>query len=177
MSRQKGEVRAALEAEMAAGKPPVVAAKSVFERGIGSGDLRTLQKYASHLALSAKEPVLREAALPGRKDCNLPKPALARFRVAFSRGSQYVVVDPTGAQVGAATSLLCAQERAERLNAEADGKAKRGPRACLCCGKGFESEGIHNRLCAICRTRDDALVPYGYAGAGDGRKPRKSAGA
>lgn len=173
MSRQRGEVRAALEAEMAAGKPPVVAAKSVFERGIGSGDLRTLQKYASHLALSAKEPVLREAALSGRKDCNLPKPALARFRVQFSHGCHYVVVDPSGAHVGAPTSKHCAEERAERLNAG----AKRGPRACLCCGKGFESEGIHNRLCALCRTRDDALVPYGYAGAGDGRKPRKSAGA
>lgn len=27
------------------------------------------------------------------------------------------------------------------------------PRKCLCCGRQFASEGPHNRLCAICRSK------------------------
>jgi hypothetical protein len=38
-------------------------------------------------------------------------------------------------------------------------KAKRGPRACLCCGGEFRSLGIHNRLCPGCRTRDAGDAP------------------
>lgn len=30
-------------------------------------------------------------------------------------------------------------------------------RACMCCGKAFQSEGIHNRLCGYCRAKGDAL--------------------
>lgn len=30
-------------------------------------------------------------------------------------------------------------------------RLKRGPRACLCCGAEFCSDGPHNRLCPICR--------------------------
>lgn len=33
--------------------------------------------------------------------------------------------------------------------------AKRGARPCLCCGRVFDSEGIHNRLCNPCRLRGD----------------------
>lgn len=28
-------------------------------------------------------------------------------------------------------------------------------RPCMCCGKTFGSEGIHNRLCEVCRTRSN----------------------
>lgn len=31
--------------------------------------------------------------------------------------------------------------------------AKGSPRACLCCGATFKSEGPHNRLCNACRRR------------------------
>ena len=33
------------------------------------------------------------------------------------------------------------------------------PRACLCCGKPFMSEGPHNRLCAQCRKNGDGGLP------------------
>ncbi len=51
-------------------------------------------------------------------------------------------------------------------------KAKRPqPRSCMCCGKGFESEGFHNRLCQPCRLRanQDQDVPFSF-GAVHGRK-------
>jgi hypothetical protein len=50
-------------------------------------------------------------------------------------------------------------------------RSKRGPRACLCCGHGFESEGIHNRMCGSCRllASQDQDVPFSF-GAIHGRK-------
>lgn len=33
-------------------------------------------------------------------------------------------------------------------------RAERPPKPCMCCGKPFASQGIHNRLCGFCRTRD-----------------------
>lgn len=32
------------------------------------------------------------------------------------------------------------------------------PRACLCCGKSFASQGPHNRLCSTCRAK--SVGPY-----------------
>ena len=60
------------------------------------------------------------------------------------------------------------------LNAklEAGSKAKRPqPRSCLCCGKGFESEGFHNRMCQPCRLRasQEQDVPFSF-GVVSGRK-------
>jgi hypothetical protein len=50
-------------------------------------------------------------------------------------------------------------------------QSKRGLRACLCCGLGFESEGIHNRMCGRCRLRasQDQDAPFSF-GAVHGRK-------
>jgi hypothetical protein len=50
-------------------------------------------------------------------------------------------------------------------------RSKRGPRACICCGHGFESEGIHNRMCGSCRLRasQDQDAPFSF-GAIHGRK-------
>lgn len=44
-------------------------------------------------------------------------------------------------------------------------------RACLCCGKGFESEGFHNRMCGGCRVSasNDETAPFSF-GAIHGRK-------
>lgn len=58
-----------------------------------------------------------------------------------------------------------------KIQASADKKAKRGPRACLSCGKGFESEGIHNRMCSACRlaASHDQDTPFSF-GAIHGRK-------
>lgn len=41
--------------------------------------------------------------------------------------------------------------------------SSRGVRKCLCCGRKFQSEGAHNRLCNGCRTKD--VSPYAPSGS------------
>lgn len=100
---------------------------------------------------------------------NMVKPAMARYRTEY-RGGQHVVVDPDGAVVARsagsreAAALLCA-----RLQGEADRKAKRGPRRCMCCQSTFHSEGIHHRLCSSCSSQS-AERSYHFA------NPRSRAG-
>lgn len=111
---------------------------------------------------------------------NLPKPGFARYRAEYDPAtSRFFVVDPEGCRVWGPGAQALAEIKRDALQAVLDTAAKRGPRKCLCCGKGFASEGIHNRMCDPCRARGgrDALGVYGYAGAADGRKPRRSAGA
>lgn len=77
-----------------------------------------------------------------------------QFAVDFVPGG-YAVFDRDGHRVGEALRFRGEAERKrDELQREADVKAKRRPRACLCCGSTFASEGIHNRLCPICRRRD-----------------------
>jgi len=178
MSAAKGAVKAALEAHLAAGKTAMTAARLVFESGITSGNLRSVEKYASLLKSGADAPMVRAVAPTSGKECNLPAPRFARFRVEYDgKTGKHVVVSPEGRRVWGPGTQAIAQAKRDALQADQDAAKKRGPRACLCCGKGFQSEGIHNRMCDGCRRRDDALGAYGYAGAADGRKPRKSAGA
>ncbi len=40
------------------------------------------------------------------------------------------------------------------------GKRPTTRRKCMCCGHGFESQGIHNRLCDNCRRLDDGLSGF-----------------
>lgn len=63
-------------------------------------------------------------------------------------GNGYAVVDRNGTVLSA--------RYASRIQAEIvlDNRAKRASRrtrACLTCGKAFESEGIHNRMCKPCK--------------------------
>lgn len=111
------------------------------------------------------------------KGHNLPKPAHACFRVEYVSGQGYAVIAPDGRVALAPTGRDIADAKRDRLQAALDMQRKIGPRPCLCCGAVFDSAGIHNRLCTTCRGRSDALAAYGYVGAGDGRKPRRSAGA
>lgn len=68
----------------------------------------------------------------------------------------YAVFNRSGARVGESFRFRGdAERRRDELQREADAKAKRGPRACLCCGGTFTSEGIHNRLCPRCRLRGE----------------------
>ncbi|MCB1395945.1 MAG: hypothetical protein KDJ98_08225 [Rhodobacteraceae bacterium] len=103
---------------------------------------------------------------------NLPGPGRARFRVEYVTGRGYQVVDPDGRIVLQPTQRDIAEAKRAALQAALDTKARRGPRPCLCCGRVFESEGIHNRMCAPCRGRDDPLAGYGFSGSADGRKSR-----
>lgn len=90
------------------------------------------------------------------KDCNLPKPAFARFTAKEVKHFGHAVFDPEGLRVSDYMPFrLQAETRRAQLQREADAKAKRGPRACMCCGETFDSEGIHHRLCNGCRARND----------------------
>lgn len=66
-------------------------------------------------------------------------------------GGSYYVRDPQGALLRTAyAGRQAALTRRDNLQREADQKAKRGPRPCMCCGSTFNSDGIHNRLCSGC---------------------------
>ncbi len=90
---------------------------------------------------------------------NNPKPS-GRHEVNYVTGRGHVVVDATGREVsgpyGDKNKALMARDRLRR---EADAKAKRMLRPCLCCAGEFMSEGIHNRMCDPCRHRDVAPDP------------------
>lgn len=79
-----------------------------------------------------------------------------RFHVEKIAGV-FRVVNPEGKLLNPPFACRnAAVDAAERWQAEADRRAKRGPRPCMCCGRTFDSEGIHNRLCAPCRSQGEA---------------------
>lgn len=106
---------------------------------------------------------------------HLPKPKPV-FTIRWLPGIKcYVVIDPQGAVCSKPTSKDGAERLRDARQAEADEKKKVGLRACLCCGREFKSEGIHNRMCQPCRGASSAegmSNPYSM-GAMTGR--RKSA--
>lgn len=107
---------------------------------------------------------------------NLPKPVHSRYRAEYATGRGFEIIDPTGRVIGREQNRAIALNRADALQKEADTAAKRGPRPCLCCGREFHSDGIHNRMCNPCRGRADPLDRYGYAGGEGGRKARRGSG-
>lgn len=111
------------------------------------------------------------------KDWNLPAPRFARFRVEVLPGKGHIVYDPEGLAVTQPDTAENAEIARATLQDAWNETHKIGERPCMCCGRLFESEGIHNRLCSSCRGRSDAPSSYGYAGSSSGRKPRRSSGA
>jgi hypothetical protein len=96
------------------------------------------------------------------KDCNLPKPG-PKFRIEYRAGEHrgWYVLDPDGLPcAGPFNDRNKAGMSRDARQAEADARAKRGERPCLCCGRTFQSEGIHNRMCDLCRHRDFAPDPF-----------------
>lgn len=85
----------------------------------------------------------------------LTKPS-ARFYVDQRLGG-YTVVDSDGRAICPVLQFrhLAERERA-KAQEEADRKSRRGKRNCLCCGKPFDSEGIHHRMCTPCRGRTES---------------------
>lgn len=90
---------------------------------------------------------------------NNPKPSTRPQIHYFSAKKGYAIVDAQGEPIsgfsGYKDKLIA---RLEKMTAEIDAKAKRGPRPCMCCGSTFASEGIHNRLCHLCRHRSGEAV-------------------
>lgn len=69
--------------------------------------------------------------------------------------AHWAVFDGDGNRVsGIFNSHVEAECRLQKLQEEARQKSATRERPCMCCGKVFESEGIHNRLCNYCRTHD-----------------------
>jgi hypothetical protein len=86
------------------------------------------------------------------------KPGRECFSGVALPGGGYAVRAPDG-RLGDVIFTFGHQARAaaKELQAVADAKALRGPRACMCCQAEFISEGIHNRLCDGCRKQRDSL--------------------
>jgi len=84
-----------------------------------------------------------------------------KYTVLHVAGAGFIVLNPEGVKCSAPVdSKHVAQAERDRLQAEADRRAKRGMRACMCCGQVFDSEGIHNRLCKTCQGRGGAYSPH-----------------
>jgi hypothetical protein len=92
------------------------------------------------------------------------KPRTPQFRVRREYGKGYVVVDKDGAHVSVVHGARdCAQTVCDNMTAAFMAKAKRKDRPCLSCGTVFRSDGVHNRLCGICRHRSaDDMGTYGF---------------
>lgn len=102
---------------------------------------------------------------------NHTKPELAKFRVEFLPGRGHYVVDPSGERVSVFESLGRAHDIRHAKQMAYDAAKKRKVRPCLCCGRDFQSEGAHNRMCTPCRgmASNDESAPYTF-GTMHGRK-------
>jgi len=82
------------------------------------------------------------------------------YQVQLLSGIGYVVLAPSGQVIRDSQTpfRLRAEQQRDALQREADLKAKRFDRPCLCCGRVFPSAGIHNRMCDVCRRQSFALA-------------------
>ena len=72
----------------------------------------------------------------------------------YAQGHGYFVIDPKGRKASGFFSRRAeAEDRRDELRRQADLKAKKGKRPCMCCGRTFDSDGVHNRLCHPCKVR------------------------
>ncbi|MCU0826612.1 MAG: hypothetical protein MUE52_04235 [Tabrizicola sp.] len=92
------------------------------------------------------------------------KPGLGKWRVVQKAEEVFEVRTPDNAVYGRYSSLSQAAATASTRQKETDLAARRKTRACMCCTEPFQSEGIHNRLCSRCRSKEaDNWNPYGLA--------------
>lgn len=84
-------------------------------------------------------------------------PKAGRLDLRYLGGGEFVVVDSDGRQLSTPQKRAVAETTRDKKQAALDAKAKRGPRACMCCRATFMSDGIHHRLCDRCRRGGDAL--------------------
>lgn len=95
------------------------------------------------------------------------------YRVKAVSRHKYVVVDQAGERHGRPTTRDMAEERVEVLQRRDERARNARERPCLCCGRNFRSEGIHNRLCTPCRAGADDLPPQ-FATPAAVARPRPS---
>ncbi len=97
--------------------------------------------------------------------------------VCMDHGRYYVrclpkSVGSPGAFASRAAAEAWLKDAGERIAASKDTAEQPLLRACLTCGKGFESEGPHNRLCNGCRNRASyEAMPSAFSfGRANGRR-------
>lgn len=91
------------------------------------------------------------------------KPAHGKWRVVAKGADLFEVRQPDGEIFGTYASLSQAAAIVGIRQKAADLAARKATRPCMCCGKPFESEGIHNRLCGYCRHQGGDLDPHAIA--------------
>lgn len=99
----------------------------------------------------------------GIDNIKLSKPEHAKWQVVERAEDKFVVYAPDGQVHGTYATKSQAAGIAGRWKKEADEAARKMVRPCICCGTDFDSQGIHNRLCCICRHRDGGQNPHGIA--------------
>lgn len=100
----------------------------------------------------------------GSDNAAFVKPAFARFHIAPRAGGRWVLIGPDGRIQASFQGYDHAVTARDHAQARADAAAKRITRDYMGCQKPFMSEGIHNRLCAVCRQRGaDGWNPHGIA--------------
>lgn len=110
----------------------------------------------------------------GIDNIKFSKPGLAKWKHVRRGEDSFVVYSPDGSIYGEYASLCEAAATVGRRQKEDDERARKTVRPCLCCRREFQSEGIHNRLCDVCRRAGDGPVPCSVATATrGGRKPAR----
>jgi hypothetical protein len=93
------------------------------------------------------------------------KPVFARWSTEYLPGRGWRLVDPDGTPSAAIYATRDgAMTACDLAQARTDAAVQKRTRPCMCCRDPFDSEGIHNRLCTRCRSREaDNWNPYGLA--------------
>lgn len=100
----------------------------------------------------------------GADNALFSKPGNARWTLVSRGADRHEVYRPDGSREGVYKLLSQAAAIVGTRNKQADAARGRTTRACLCCSKPFQSEGIHNRMCTSCRGLNaDGHNPYSIA--------------
>ena len=100
----------------------------------------------------------------GSDNALFAKPGREKWHVVRKADDLFEVREPDGKVYGTYATLGQASATAGARQKEADRASSRTVRPCLCCGKPFQSEGIHNRMCTPCRGLNaDGWNPYSLA--------------
>jgi hypothetical protein len=102
------------------------------------------------------------------------KPAYQRWEVRKAIGGVYQVISPSGEIHANFNCKDNAETNRAAMEARDNLTRKRVTRSCLCCQRPFQSEGIHNRMCDVCRRQGEGPLPCGVASSPrGGRKPAR----
>lgn len=97
-------------------------------------------------------------------------PGNARWRHVRRGDDHFQVLRPDGTVYGDYPTLNQAAATVGIRQKETDAAARKMTRACMCCRRPFDSEGIHNRLCDGCRRLGDGPIPCGVATSSRGAR-------